>query len=317
MSQPSPYIFLLKRRFKNEKSLNYWANYIKLDVKYTRSRRHVHYFNDIAYTPWPFHISVCVFLLILFFVAYLHHFEWAGKYVVFSLLLLLVPVLYWALDLYYDSVFLGKFTFKVRRSMLGGFFLFLISEVCVFAGFIWAYFDRYFHTPAQIGGSSAPLGLEMISWNGLALIGTFFLLASGWACNQAYYAIRGGSITYFEIWNYIGIILGICFILLIQLKEYEADNFLSMSDSVIGSCFYLITGFHGVHVCVGVVLLVLASSKILNWDTDRDRVFLYAIALTYWHFVDRIRLFVYTFLYVMNGNIMYSNVDLLIYKYYR
>jgi len=301
---------LFFKKFKNQQMINYWDEYLKFDVKYTASRRYVHYFNDIAYTPWPFHISFTLFLLVFFGVLYLQHFIWAGKAALLSLVLMLVPVYFWVLELHYDSVYLGKFNFKVRRAIVGGFLLSPVSEAAVFAGFIWAYFDRYFHTPAQLGGTLAPLGIELVSWNAYPLRGRFVLLASGWGCNQAYYAARGGSSSMFYLWSVYGIALGIIFVLYIQLSEYISINTLSISDSVVGSCYYLITGFHGVHVCVGLIFLSIATAQLDNYTIDRDRILVYALALTYWHFVDWIRLFVYTFLYVINGNIMYFDSTL-------
>lgn len=313
-NKPNKIVFF--KKYKNENMIKYWDQYLKLDVKYTNARRHLHYFNDIAYTPWPFHISYCVFLFLFFSVLYLHHFAWAAELALFSFSLILVPAYFWILELHYDSVYLGKFNFKVRRAIVGGFLLFLISEICVFSGFIWAYFDRYFHTPAQMGGTLAPLGIELVAWNAYPLWGCFVLLASGWGCNQAYYSARGGSSTMFFAWSVYGIALGILFVLYIQLSEYISNNTLSISDSVVGSCYYLITGFHGLHVCIGLVFLALATYQIDTYTLDRDRILVYALALTYWHFVDWIWLFVYTFLYVINGNIMYTN-DRLIYTYWK
>jgi len=299
------------KKFKNNEVAMYWDKYLQFDVKYTASRRYVHYFNDITYTPWPFHISMIVFLLLFFTVLYLHHFAWAGKAALGTLVLLLIPIYFWILELHYDSVYLGKFNFKVRRAMVGGFLLFLVSEAAVFASFIWAYFDRYFHTPAQMGGTLAPLGIELVSWNAYPLWGCFVLLASGWACNQAYYAARGGEMYMFSSWNLYGVLLGIVFVFLIQLAEYESANTLSISDGVVGSCYYLITGFHGMHVCIGIIFLSITALQIENYTVDRDRIFAYALALTYWHFVDWIRLFVYMFLYVINGSIMYFDTNLI------
>lgn len=302
---------LFFKKYKNEQMINYWDEYLKYDVKYTSSRRYVHYFNDITYTPWPFHISWTVFLFLFFSVLYLQHFVWAGKAVLVALVLMLAPIYFWILELHYDSVYLGKFNFKVRRAMVGGFLLFLISEAAVFATFIWAYFDRYFHTPAVLGGTLAPLGIELVSWNAYPLWGCFVLLASGWACNQAYYAARGGSSTMFYLWSVYGIALGVVFVFFIQLSEYVATNTLSISDSVVGSCYYLITGFHGLHVCIGLIFLAIATVQLDSYTIDRDRILVYALALTYWHFVDRIWLFVYLFLYVINGSVMYFDTNLI------
>lgn len=112
---------LFAKKFTSPQMLHYWNEYLHLDVRYTSSRRHVHYFNDIAYTPWPFHISMIVFLMLFFTVLYLHHFAWAGKAALSALVLMLIPTYFWILELHYDSVYLGKFNFKVRRAMVGGF----------------------------------------------------------------------------------------------------------------------------------------------------------------------------------------------------
>lgn len=305
-----------EKKFKNENVLKYWEEYLKYDVKYTTSRRYVHYFNDIAYTPWPFHISMGLFVVLYFTVLYLHHMQWSVFFLILGSIGTIVPIYLWALELHYDSVYFGKFNFKVRRAIVGGFLLFLVSEICVFAGFIWAYFDRFFHTPAQVGGTLVPLGIEIVAWNAYPLWGAFVLLASGWGCNQAYYAARGGSSTVFFAWSVYGITLGLFFVLFIQLSEYVSINTLSISDSVLGSCYYLITGFHGLHVCMGLFFLALATHHIDSFTIDRDRVLFYALALAYWHFVDWIWLFLYVFLYVINGNIMYDNVDLIT-KYWK
>lgn len=291
------------------KNKYYWNKYLNNDVIYVNNRRVLHYFNDISYTPWPFHLSICIFILCFFSVLYLHHFYWAIEGLCSGLVLLISFIIFWSLDLHYDSAFFGKFNYKIRRSIISGFLLFLLSEICVFAGFIWTYFDRYFHTPGYIGGTYLPLGVEMVSWNGYPLWGSFVLLASGWACNQAYYAARGGSWSLFKLWSYYGHVLGGIFVINIQLQEYMSNNTLGISDSVIGSCFYLITGFHGLHVCIGLFFLTFVGDLIQNYSVSRDRVFAYSIALAYWHFVDWIWLFVYTFLYVMNGNIYYQDVQ--------
>jgi heme/copper-type cytochrome/quinol oxidase subunit 3 len=75
--------------------------------------------------------------------------------------------------------------------------------------------------------------------------------------------------------------LGGIFIINIQLQEYMSKNTLSISDSVLGSCYYLITGFHGLHVCIGLFALTLVADLIESYKVDRDRVFAYALALAY------------------------------------
>jgi cytochrome c oxidase subunit 3 len=291
----------------NINNINYWENYLKEDVSYVKSTKHIHYYNDINYTPWPFHICICLFLFCFFSVLHLHFFEWATSALSITFISLISFIIFWSLDLHYDSVYFGKFNYKIRRSVVGGFLLFLISEAAVFAGFIWAYLDRFFHSPSQIGGTGLPIGIEFVSWDGYPLWGAFILLASGWGCNCAYYAARGGSWYMFNLWSLYGHVLGGLFIINIQLQEYFSKNTLSISDSVIGSCYYIITGFHGLHVCIGLFALTFLSSFISTFKIDRDRIFAYALALAYWHFVDWIWLFLYFILYIANSNLMHYN----------
>jgi len=292
-------------------SKKYWQHYLDYDVHSMKQRRIVHYFNDIAYSPWPFHLCMCIFLFCFFSVLYMHYFIWVGMALQLSIALMLSFVIFWSLDMHYDSAFFGKLNYKIRRSLVGGFMLFLVSEICVFAGFIWAYLDRYFHTSPYIGGIFLPLGMEMVSWNGYPLWGTFVLLASGWTCNQAYYAAMGGSWSMFKLWSSFGHILGGVFVINIQLQEYMSGTTLSMSDSVLGSCFYLITGFHGLHVSIGLLFLTFVGDLIDDYAVNRDRIFSYSLALVYWHFVDWIWIFVYTFLYVINGNVFHTAGEIL------
>jgi cytochrome c oxidase subunit 3 len=241
-----------------------------------------------------------MFLSCFFSVLFLHEFDWSSTALTISGILIFIFTFFWSMDLHYDSSFFGKFNFKVRRSILSGFLLFLLSEVCIFAGFLWTYFDRYFHTSGYVGGTFLPIGLEIVSCDGYPLWGYFVLMASGWGCNQAYYAARGGSWSLFRLWSSCGHLLGGMFLLNIQVQEYCSKNTLSISDSVLGSCFYLITGFHGIHVCVGLFFLTFVSDLIQTYAVSRDRIFSYSIALIYWHFVDWVWLFVYTFLYILN-----------------
>lgn len=290
--------FLYKKRYDSKETIDYWDQYLSLDVQYIRKNRYFHYYNDINYTPWPFYISMYLFLFCFTFLVFLNGIEFDLTLTVVTMLV--VAIFDWVDDMIYDSNIFGKYTKKVRRSLVGGFLLFISSEALVFAGFLWAYFDRYFHTPGQLGGTFLPPGLMFPYSQGLPFHGTWVLLASSWAINNAYYFLRLGTVTLFEIWYILGSVTGAYFIIFIQMMEYiNSVDMLSMSDSVLGSCFYLITGFHGLHVCIGLISLHVATLPATKLWVDRDTPLAFGLMVAYWHFVDWIWIFVYIFLYTL------------------
>ena len=95
-------------------------------------------------------------------------------------------------------------------------------------------------------------------------------------------------------------ILGIIFL---GFQGYEWGYLMNLYDftlstSVISTLFYLITGFHGIHVITGLLLLTLAYSRLEFGDMDNKRHFSFTAASWYWHFVDVIWIFVFLGFYV-------------------
>jgi heme/copper-type cytochrome/quinol oxidase subunit 3 len=94
--------------------------------------------------------------------------------------------------------------------------------------------------------------------------------------------------------------LGVWFTIF-QFLEYNDASF-NISDSVYGSCFYLATGFHGLHVFVGTVFLLVCYIRMLLENLKADRHFGFLAAIWYWHFVDVVWLFLYLIVYCWGGN---------------
>lgn len=267
------------------------------------------YFNDILYTKAPFSTGVLAFCL--FFSIVLH----LKKFVSISAPILLVFLLFfawaiveWCFEMTFEGRCAGRYTKKVRSALVCGFALFLISEVMLFGGFFWAYFDRVY-SPGAIIGCQLPTGMEHIDYWRWPLLGTIVLVTSGYFANQAYYAIRGGSRSGLYVFGSLTLFLGFIF-LFIQLLEYNGLD-LRISDNVFGSFFFLLTGFHGFHVTVGIIFLFDQYSRFVAEDhnnkntarlciVDRSRHLGAACALIYWHFVDIIWLFLFFNVYVFH-----------------
>jgi heme/copper-type cytochrome/quinol oxidase subunit 3 len=94
--------------------------------------------------------------------------------------------------------------------------------------------------------------------------------------------------------------LGFAFLGL-QAAEYYGSPF-DISDGVYGSTFYLLTGFHGLHVIIGWVFLAVCLSRMRAWHFTAERHLGYEMAIWYWHFVDVIWLGLYLAVYVWGGS---------------
>jgi heme/copper-type cytochrome/quinol oxidase subunit 3 len=205
----------------------------------------------------------------------------------------------WFHDLIIESVYLGKYNRKLRSVIVAGFMIFLTSEVFLFGGFFRAFFDRFFHVPGISGGTSIPAGLEVLVWYKKPLYGTLILLFSAIVFNGVSYCMKWGSWTYAVAYSWFGLLLGYIF-LVVQVSEYKHLAF-SISDGVYGSCFYLLTGFHGFHVLVGMIFLSIQHARLSAGHFTRERHLGYNLAMIYWHFVDIVWIFLFLFVYVFNN----------------
>ena len=278
-----------------------------------------HYFNDIHFASWPFFLGSSVFICFFSIILYIKKFV---SITPFLLLVALVFFIYFLLDWFddviYESRLNGRYNRKLRSALVCGFTCFLISEVLLFGGFFWAYFDRVYNPGYITGSFCLPSGMENIDYWRWPLVGTFVLVTSGYFANNSYYLLRAGSWAHSVIFGIITIILAF-FFLLIQLIEYNGLN-LTISDNVYGSFFYLLTGFHGFHVTIGLLFLCEQYSRLMipvyrhrlwrvyrvNYLYNRERHLGLAFAIIYWHFVDIIWLFLFFNVYVYE-NISFSD----------
>ena len=239
------------------------------------------------------------FFFIYFFVLYLNKYSFIElEFVLFCLLGFLINMYYWFFDIIIESTYFGRYNRKIRSSILFGFFLFLISEIMLFSGFFWSYFDRIFHLSTYTFNSSQLNGFEIINWFNVPYIATIVLLTSGYYLNLSYYYLRYNS--YYSKSYLLLTILLAYFFLSLQLEEYKELTF-SISDNVYCSLFFLLTGFHGMHVLVGTIFLVTSYERLTFSHFSNSRNLGFSIALIYWHFVDIIWILLFIVVYILNN----------------
>ncbi len=209
----------------------------------------------------------------------------------------------WKKDIVIESTYLGRYNKKIHSAIVTGFFLFLLSELMLFGGFFWAFFDRLFfissflESTTSLNPSTHPW--VSVDWFRLPVLGTLALIASGYVCNLGYYNIKLGLTDSAYYFFAVSILLGVCFL---GIQEWEYLEIKSkMSDGIFPSLFFLLTGFHGFHVIVGLYFLAIESDRIIANHYTVQRVTGLSLSVIYWHFVDVIWLFLFVFVYFFNN----------------
>ncbi len=189
----------------------------------------------------------------------------------------------------------GHHTYDVRRGLRYGFILFIASEVMFFVSVFWAFLHLASIPSIHMGGIWPPLGIHTLDPRGIPLLNTVVLLSSGMFTVWAHRALLAGHKKDAMVSILGAVLLGLYFSWL-QFLEYSLTDF-SINDSAYGSVFFFATGFHGIHVIVGTILLWISYCRLANDLVSRERHLGFELAAWYWHFVDVVWIFLYVLLY--------------------
>jgi heme/copper-type cytochrome/quinol oxidase subunit 3 len=174
-----------------------------------------------------------------------------------------------------------------------GFWLFLSSESVFFACLIVGYLVYHGHHADGIG----PKDLFNIP---LTTISTFVLLMSSLAMVLGVHAAQKDDAKGAMRWTLITALMGLCFL---GFQAYEFSHFVSegltLSSSLFGTTFYVLTGFHGTHVAVGVIWLLSLLYYGRKGGLGADKADDVEVAGLYWHFVDIVWIVLFTVIYLL------------------
>ncbi|MEZ8141205.1 MFS transporter [Enterovibrio norvegicus FF-33] len=229
----------------------------------------------------------------------------------------------WFRDVIHESMG-GLYSPQMDRSFRQGMSWFIFSEVMFFAAFFGALFYVRFIAVPWLGGASnnamtaevlwpdfipgwplekTPGGTEttaMGAW-GLPLINTVILLTSSVTLHLAHVAMEEGNRKRIIQMLGVTVLLGWIF-LFFQGEEYihayEELN-LRLESGVYGNTFFLLTGFHGMHVFLGSVILFIVWLRVLKGHMSPDHHFAFQAGAWYWHFVDVVWLCLFVFVYIL------------------
>ncbi|MEE4349229.1 MAG: cytochrome c oxidase subunit 3 [Pacificimonas sp.] len=196
----------------------------------------------------------------------------------------------------------GDHTPVVQLHHRYGMILFIASEVMFFVAWFWAYFDAslYPDTGAAVGGVWPPEGIEVLSPWTYPLLNTLILLLSGTTVTWAHHALIEGDREGLKKGLWATVILGVIFSA-IQAYEYGQAAF-GFSGNIYGATFYMATGFHGFHVIVGTIFLIVCLVRAYAGAFTPKQHFGFEAAAWYWHFVDVVWLFLFIAIYVWGSD---------------
>jgi len=164
-----------------------------------------------------------------------------------------------------------------------------------FFSFFWAFFHSSISPNIELGGIWPPYLINPFNPYQIPLLNTIILLSSGISVTWSHIRLLNKTYNKTIIRLTITIILGIYFSIL-QKIEYREATF-NIRDSIYGSTFFILTGFHGAHVIIGTSFLFLRLIRIYLGHFRKTHHIIFEASAWYWHFVDIVWLFLYCLVY--------------------
>ncbi|MBD7976670.1 cytochrome c oxidase subunit 3 [Serpens gallinarum] len=221
----------------------------------------------------------------------------------------------------------GLYSAQMDRSFRWGMTWFIFSEVMFFLAFFGAlFYVRYWAGP-WLGGAGDkgvsnmlwpdftfswpllanpdsklfPPPTEVISAWSLPLVNTILLVSSSFTLTFAHHALKNNNRTLLKAWLALTVLLGIAFLIL-QAEEYVhayQELGLTLGSGIYGATFFMLTGFHGAHVTLGTIILIVMLVRVLRGHFTPEQHFGFEAATWYWHFVDVVWIALFIFVYVL------------------
>lgn len=253
----------------------------------------IHPYHLVDIRPWPLTGSLRALVLTAGLTKWFHFYT--PDLFFLGVIGTLLTIAQWWRDTTREGRFQGLHTKKVITGLQWGIILFITSEVLFFFSFFWAFFHRSLTPCLEIGRVWPPIGVEPLNPFQVPLLNTIILLASGVTVTWTHHSLLNNKF-YLAIESlFFTILLGIYFTR-IQAIEYIESSF-TISDSIYGATFFVATGFHGLHVIIGATFLIVSWARLKFFHFSSSHHFGFEAAAWYWHFVDVVWLFLYTFIY--------------------
>ena len=282
-----------------------------------------------AQSHWPIVGAVALFLIAIGagnYVSQLNSEESGyGGYILLAGIALVIYMLYgWFSNVINESMS-GKYSRQMDVSFRQGMSWFIFSEVMFFAAFFGALLYARNYSVPWLGGEGnnaatalilwpeftaswpllkTPDGTETtaMGWYGLPLINTIILLTSSITAHLSHVALESNKRVALKVWLGLTVVLGLVFISLQVLEYshgYSEEMKLYLTSGVYGATFYMLTGFHGLHVTLGTIMLIVIFLRVCKGHFTPTNAFAFEAASWYWHFVDVVWVLLFVFVYIL------------------
>lgn len=279
-------------------------------------------------SKWPIIGSIGLFTILFGFGSALPHGEGAvGDLTVMYIgMAILVYMLFgWFGQVIRESES-GVYNSQVDISFRMGMMWFIFSEVMFFAAFFGTLFYARQYSLPWLGGADNNAMTNAVLWPefvpawplntmpsteglsdykeiigawGIPALNTAILLTSGLTVTLAHWALKKANRAGLIFWLFATVVLGFTFVGF-QVYEYAhayGELNLKLSSGIYGTTFYMLTGFHGLHVTIGAIMLTVMLFRSIKGHFTDDNHFAFEAAAWYWHFVDVVWLGLFIFVY--------------------
>jgi cytochrome c oxidase subunit 3 len=273
-----------------------------------------------APSHWPIVGSVGLFTMLFGFASFLH--GSSSLIMIAGAAIIIVMLFGWFGTVINESI-AGKYNNQVDVSFRMGMAWFIFSEVMFFAAFFGALFYARMWAVPWLGGAGNNLMTNELLWPtfeavwptngpqdlggdfhamsawGIPAINTLILLSSGVTVTWAHWGLKKGDRTQLILGLMATVALGFLFIGL-QAYEYHhayQELNLTLKSGMYGTTFFMLTGFHGLHVTLGATMLLVIMIRSMKGHFTADHHFAFEAVAWYWHFVDVVWLGLFVFVY--------------------
>lgn len=258
-----------------------------------------HPFHLVDSSPWPLVASMAALVTTVGGVMYMHGYSGGELVLPFGISMTIYSMFVWWRDVIRESTYQGHHTTAVQVGLRYGMILFIASEIMFFVAFFWAFFHSSLAPTVEIGAVWPPVGIQVLNPWEIPFLNTLILLSSGAAVTWAHHAILAGYRQQAIAALFLTVFLAIIFTAF-QAYEYLEAPF-TIADGIYGSTFYLSTGFHGFHVIIGTIFLIVCLLRFICYHFTKGHHFGFEAAAWYWHMVDVVWLFLFVSIYYWGG----------------
>lgn len=263
-----------------------------------------HPYHLVNPSPWPLFGSLAAGCLAAFTVMYMHPGELLHSHtgligVLIGFCLVGFVMFRWWKDVVKEAVVEKAHSPITKIGFRYGMALFISSEVMFFVAFFWAFFSASLFPKDAIGNIWPPANVTPIHAFDLPFLMTMILLLSGCTVTWAHHAILEDKREEATKALAITVALGLLFTCFQAFEYFHATFRFSMENggNIYSSAFYMATGFHGFHVLVGSIFLIVCLFRNMKGHFTAKSHFGFEAAAWYWHFVDVVWLFLFTAIY--------------------